>query len=379
MKEFSFVTRIYFGEGALEHLSKIRNKKVMIITDGFISSIGVPAKIASYFENCEVSVFDKVVPNPPIETIAAGLKALSESGANTIVAVGGGSTIDAAKAIKEVANQALGLDTHNWDCYAVPTTSGTGSEVTDYTVISNNQLGVKYPLASPVFQPPTAILDPELTLSVPPAITADTGMDSLTHALEAYISTGHNDFADAFCEKAIAMIFTYLPIAYADGKNAVAREKMQVACTMAGLAFNSAGLGVNHGIAHSIGAKLHISHGRSNAIILPYVMAFNADLAGAKDGNYSETAMRLCYIAKLLGLPASTIPEGVVSLVTAIVKMNVTMKIPLTLKEHGVPGEKVEELRQSIVETALADATTAFNPRKVTYEQVDALLTQIKG
>ena len=379
MKEFSFKTRVFFGEGALDRLSKLHDKNVLIVTDRFISGIGLPALIESKLTNCNTAVFDGVVPNPPIEVIAAGIKALADCNANSMIAVGGGSTIDAAKGIKAVAKDALGVDTDKWECFAIPTTSGTGSEVTDYAVISDNQAGVKYPLASRKLEPPTAILDPELTVSVPPAITADTGMDALTHALEAYISTDSNEFSDAFCEKAIRMIFTFLPVAYEDGKNRYAREKMHIASCMAGLAFNSAGLGLNHGMAHAIGAKLHISHGRSNAILLPYIMNFNAALDEAKDGNYSITAMKLCSIAKLLGMPASSIEEGVISLISGIVRLNLTMKLPTTLREHGVEPDQLEKLRKEIVEAALADATTATNPRKVTAAQIDALLTKVMG
>lgn len=380
MKEFSFKTRIFFASNALERLRKVHDKKVMIITDRSISGIGLPAKISSYFTNCETSVFDGVVPNPPIEVIAEGVKALQQSEAEVIVAVGGGSTIDAAKAIRAVAKDALKTENiKKLECFAVPTTSGTGSEVTDYAVITNQQQGIKYPLASRTLEPPIAVLDPSLTVSVPPAVTADTGVDALTHALEAYISTGSCDFSDAFCEKAITMIFKYLPTAFADGKNILARGKMQVASCMAGLAFNTAGLGVNHGMAHAIGAKLHLSHGRSNAILLPYVMNFNADLANAKGGKYSLTAQKLSHVARILGLPSSNVREGVVSLITAIVRLNVTLKIPTTLKEQGIEPAKLEELRKDIVAAALADATTATNPRPVTAEQIDALLTQAMG
>ena len=201
MEEFSFSTRIFFGEGALERLRRVQDKKVMIVTDRFMAGIGVPDKVAGHLTRCQVSVFDGVVPDPPIEVVAAGVQALQDCGAEVMIAVGGGSTIDAAKAIRAVAKQTLHIDTDRWECFAVPTTSGTGSEVTDYAVITDRAKGIKYPLDSQALRPPVAILDPELTVSAPASVTADAGMDVLTHALEAYVSKGANDFSDALCVK----------------------------------------------------------------------------------------------------------------------------------------------------------------------------------
>ena len=203
MEEFSFSTRIFFGEGALERLRRVQDKKVMIVTDRFMAGIGVPDKVAGHLTRCQVSVFDGVVPDPPIEVVAAGVQALQDCGAEVMIAVGGGSTIDAAKAIRAVAKETLHIDTDRWECFAVPTTSGTGSEVTDYAVITDRAKGIKYPLDSQALRPPVAILDPELTVSAPASVTADAGMDVLTHALEAYVSKGANDFSDALCENCL--------------------------------------------------------------------------------------------------------------------------------------------------------------------------------
>lgn len=318
MEEFSFSTRIFFGEGALERLRRVQDKKVMIVTDRFMAGIGVPDKVAGHLTRCQVSVFDGVVPDPPIEVVAAGVQALQDCGAEVMIAVGGGSTIDAAKAIRAVAKETLHIDTDRWECFAVPTTSGTGSEVTDYAVITDRAKGIKYPLDSQALRPPVAILDPELTVSAPASVTADAGMDVLTHALEAYVSKGANDFSDALCEKAVSLVFRFLPLAFQDGTNLLAREKMHNASCMAGLAFNSAGLGLNHGMAHAIGAKLHIAHGRINAMLLPHIITFNADLGRIRNGEYALAAKKYQRMAKVLDLPAPSVRLGVTNLLREV-------------------------------------------------------------
>ena len=177
MQEFSFSTRIFFGEGALERLNKVVNKRVLIVTDPFMAKTGVADRVASYLTDCEVTVFSDVVPDPPIEVVAAGVKCLQECRAEVMVAVGGGSSIDAAKAIRATAGRISTVETEIMECFAIPTTSGTGSEVTEYSVITDKAKGLKYPLVSRALRPPTAILDPSLVTSAPPSVTADSGMD----------------------------------------------------------------------------------------------------------------------------------------------------------------------------------------------------------
>ena len=291
--------------------------------------------------------------------------------------MGGGSTIDAAKAIREVAKKVLNVDTDKMECFAIPTTSGTGSEVTDYAVITDREKGLKYPLSSRALRPMVAILDPELTVSAPPSVTADAGMDVLTHALEAYVSTGYNDFSDAMCEKAVSLVFRFLPLAVADGNDLLAREKMHNASCMAGLAFNSAGLGLNHGMAHAIGGKLHIAHGRINAMLLPKVLAFNADLSTVHKGDYCVAARKYQRMAKVLDLPAPNVRLGVTNLIHELEKLNRKIGIPATLKAQGVDLDKVKEMKEELVAAALADATTATNPRPVEAAHVEKILAEI--
>lgn len=379
MQEFSFSTRIFFGEGALGRLDRVKDKNVLIITDKFLASMGIVEKISSHFTNCNVRVFDQVVPDPPIETIAAGVDALQGFNPDVILAVGGGSTIDAGKAIHAVARSIGAVSEFDVECFAIPTTSGTGSEVTEYAVISDRKKGVKYPLDSQSLRPGTAILDPSLTVSAPPSVTADAGMDVLTHAIEAYVSTGANDFSDALAEKAISLVFRFLPLAYLDGEDLLAREKMHSASCMAGLAFNSAGLGINHSIAHAVGGKLHVAHGRINAMLLPHIIAFNADLAGAKNGEYSVAARKYQRISKILDMPAPSVRIGVNNLLQLITNMNSELKIPATLRDWGADAQKIASLEDSMIAAAMADVTMKTNPRATSEAQVRQIIRDISG
>lgn len=379
MEELNFGIKIIVGKGALSRLQEVADQSVLIVTDQSMVKIGTVEKVEENLSNCKVAVFDRVIPEPPIQIVTAGVEALKQCGAETIIAVGGGSVIDAAKAIRLVASKILNREVGAWVFIAIPTTSGTGSEVTDYSVITDSEKGIKYALTSHELRASMAILDPNLTVSVPPVVTADTGMDVLTHALEAYISATANDFSDALCEKAISYVIRYLPIAFKDGSNIEAREKLHIASCMAGMAFNAAGLGMNHGMAHAVGGKFHIAHGRINAMLLPYTMRFNADLDHVRNGEYSLTARRFQTLARMLGLPASGVRIGTNNLIREIERLNHLLKIPATLTELGKDPKEVEKLRESIVAATLADSTTQTNPRSVTADQVNEILTQLKG
>ncbi len=378
MKEFSFSTRIYFGEGALDRLKKVKNKTVMIVTDKFMASIGIVERISSYLTNCEISVYDGVIPDPTIEVITQGVTVLAACQAQVMIAVGGGSTIDAAKAIRVVAGEAGLVNTDKMQCYAIPTTSGTGSEVTDYSVITDNEKEIKYPLHSIELRPVTAILDPSLVVTVPPRVTADAGMDVLTHAMEAYVSGSANDFSDALCEKAISLICEYLPIAYRQGDNLLAREKVHNASCMAGLAFNSAGLGVAHGISHTLGAKFHIAHGRANAMVLPYVMEFNSDI-GRVTEEYSNVAKKYHMLARKVGLSGYNLRIGVAALINEIRRLNSYLDIPETLCAYGIPKEQFQEEFDDLVRNAMEDATTLMNPKTINQFAMAGLIRKIGG
>ena len=372
MKNFNISTNVYFGENSLGVLEDIKDRNVFIVCDEFMEASGILDKVKEHLKECRVSVFSRVVPDPPIEIVSEGIKQLSECSADVMIAVGGGSSIDAAKAIRELAGR-LGIAAVN-ECYAIPTTSGTGSEVTRFSVITDARKGVKYPLVDDSLLPMVAILDPELVRSVPPGITADTGMDALTHELEAYVSTYYNDFTDALAEKAVTLLMKFLPFAYAHGDDLEAREKVHNAACLAGMAFNKVGLGICHSIAHTVGGKFHVPHGRSNAMILPYVVEFNAHLDGLEETVCARKYQRM---AKLIGLPYSNVPLAVNNLVRRIREMNRLFGIPENLKKLNISGDDVLKVREEMVEAAMGDVCTKTNPRIVAPEDIRQIINKI--
>lgn len=374
MKEIRFGTTLYIGEESLRRLSEFKNEKILIVTDSFIASSELLTHIRSYIDSStETMVFFEVIPDPPIDNIVAGLEYCKGFPATILLAIGGGSAIDAAKAILyfgKLTNRFSGIR-----FIAIPTTSGTGSEVTNFSIITDAEKGTKYPLITDQILPDEAILDSSLVVGLPPKQTADTGIDVLTHAIEAYVSTGANDISDALSEKVICYVFTYLDRAYKDGNDKVAREKMHMASTMAGMAFNIASLGLNHGMAHAAGARWHIPHGRINGILLPNVIRYNAGIIeGGYSKNTTHVANRYAEIAEFLGLNAGNAQMGVRSLVNAILALEKRLSIPKSLSEWGVSKEQFESDKNIIAEAALADRCTATNPIVPTKEDVISIL-----
>ncbi|GKZ02567.1 MULTISPECIES: 1-propanol dehydrogenase PduQ [Paraclostridium] len=375
MYNFEIKTKISCGIGALESLKDITNKKIFIITDPFMIESKTIDKILINLEGNDCNIFSEIVPDPPIEIVVKGMEKIKDYSPDIIIALGGGSAIDAAKAIMDFSKQIFKIN--EIEFIAIPTTSGTGSEVTSFSVITDAQKGTKYPLVSADLIPNKAILDPELVKTVPNFITADTGMDVLTHAIEAYVSTDSNDFSDALAEKAIKLVHEYLIDAYKDGSNLEAREKMHNASCMAGLAFNQASLGLNHGIAHIVGAKFHIPHGRTNSILLPYVIEYNANISGYNNASYSDTAKKYAQIAKMLGLESSNVRLGVKNLVNEIKKMQKSMNMPMKLTDCKVNKVDVENLLPEIAQLALKDGCTKTNPRIPNDSGIIDILKQI--
>ena len=291
MERFAIRPEIRFGPGALGALEQLVGKRVLVVTDGFLSSSGL-AKRALERLTGPVEVFDRVEPDPSLKLVAEGVAALEHFRPDAVVAFGGGSPMDCAKAMLLFGKKlgALGEITFA----AVPTTAGTGSEVTSFAVLTDPVRGIKYPLVDDELLPDQAILDPALLAGVPPAVTADTGMDVLTHAAEAYVAKGASPYSDALAEKAFTLAWENLRPAWESQGESRAKRQMLLASNLAGMAFNAAGLGLCHSLAHALGGKFHVPHGRLNALIFPHVLRFNA--AG------KEAAAKYGQLARLCGL-----------------------------------------------------------------------------
>ena len=366
MKSFEIKTKIHFGDNALERLAQMPYNRVLVITDPFIAKGSMINMITEPLKKSgkAFEVFHDVVPDAPIDKIIIGVKKMLEYMPDAIVAVGGGSAIDSSKSIREFA---LNIN-HYADValIAIPTTSGTGSEVTSFAVVNDTVAKIKHPLVSPTLTAEEAILDAELVKSVPPAITADTGMDVLTHAIEAYVSTDHNEFSTALAEKSIEIVGVFLLRAFLNGDDTHARQKMHVASCLAGLAFNSASLGLTHGMAHQLGANFHIPHGRANAMLLPHIIEYNADIHkdSRSQSEYHPSVKRYSTIAHVLGLSSYNKVMSVRSLIQWIQFMNQDMKIPARISEIGtITVNDYMSKVEAMAEAALADACTATNPR----------------
>lgn len=384
MNTFEVQPKIYFGVGALERLSELKVTKAFIVTDPFMIKSGFIKKVTEQLEkgNIDYDVFSDIVPDPPIETVVKGMKAMDMSSPDALITLGGGSAIDAAKAIchfKGLVKKGINPESHEKKplFIAIPTTSGTGSEVTSFSVITDKKANVKYPLVDKELTPDEAILDPELVKSVPKSITADTGLDVLTHAIEAYVSSDASDYSDALAEKAIKLVFKYLPRACNDGNDIEAREKMHNASCIAGLAFTNASLGINHSMAHILGGKFHIPHGRANAILMPYVIEYNADIRSSFKQEYSRAALKYGEIAEFLGLSCSNTRNAVKSLTNSIRNLIKNLELPKNIKEVGINEEEFKNEIKDMARIALEDGCTKTNPRVPTLEELEELFCKV--
>ncbi len=372
MYKISYKTELHVGKGALQQLSHYKNEHILVVADPFLKTSGtLDAILANFDDSNDIVVFTDIVPDPPIETVVAGIKSAGDKPISIVLSIGGGSAIDASKAMYYFAKKQGAFS--EAILIAIPTTSGTGSEVTSFSVITDAERGTKYPLVTKEILPAVAILDADLVLSLPGNITADTGMDVLTHAIEAYVSTKATDFSDALAEKAIKLVFEYLPKAYKNGQDVEAREKMHAASTLAGMAFNTASLGINHSLAHAAGAKFHVPHGRLNSILMPHVIQYNAGIEfnnRNRQATDKTVACRYQDIAKLLGCSASSPVSGVRQLVEAIKKLQRKLEMPTSLREYGVKADAFAQYKVEISEAALHDGCTPTNPRVPTAEEL---------
>jgi Alcohol dehydrogenase, class IV len=380
MRRFTLPRDIYFGEGSIEVLKTLKGKKAIIVVGGSsMQKFGFLKKTEDCLKEAgmEVKKFEGVEPDPSVETVMEGAGVMRDFEPDWIVSIGGGSPIDAAKAmwifyehpelkfedvikpfsLPELRTKAKFI--------AIPSTSGTATEVTAFSVVTDYKEKIKYPLADFNLTPDIAIVDSDLAQTMPASLTAHTGMDALTHAIEAYVATARSAFTDPLAMQAIVMVKDNLVKSYGGDKKA--REEMHYAQCLAGMAFSNALLGITHSMAHKTGAMFHIPHGCANAIFLPYVIDYNKKEAGD----------RYAQIAKALGLQGNTQDELIDALTNMINEMNRKMGIPVSMKEYGVSEEDFKNSVKTIARNAVLDACTGANPRAIDDEGMEKMFTSV--
>lgn len=376
MSRFTLPRDLYFGDNSLAELKNLKGKKaVVVVGGGSMKKFGFLEKVENYLKEAgmEVKLIEGVEPDPSVETVFNGAQVMRDFEPDWIVSIGGGSPIDAAKAMWifyeypdftfEQAVIPFGIPELRQKArfVAIPSTSGTATEVTAFSVITDYKARIKYPLADFNLTPDVAIIDPALAQTMPPKLTAHTGMDALTHAIEAYVASARSHFSDPLAMQAIVMVREHLIKSYNGDKEA--RNEMHIAQCLAGMAFSNALLGIVHSMAHKSGAVFHIPHGCANAIYLPYVIQFNR----------KASESRFAVIAKTLGLTGTTDADLTDSLVAMIRDMNKQLDIPLTLKDYGITEEDFNENVDFISKNALTDACTGSNPREIDFDQMKKL------
>ncbi|KAA6216885.1 bifunctional acetaldehyde-CoA/alcohol dehydrogenase [Streptomyces filamentosus] len=406
MQWYKIPPKIYFERNAVRYLGEMDDvHRVTIVTDRTMERIGFVAKITGILggraEPVAIQVIDDVEPNPELATVRAGAAAMRDFRPDTIVALGGGSPMDAAKIMwlmyerpeVEFADTKEKFFDIRKRAYtfpklgekaklvAIPTTSGTGSEVTPFAVISDPEAAQKYPLADYALTPDVAIVDPVLPLHLPPTVTADSGFDALTHATEAYVSAYANDFTDGQCLQAIRLVFENLETCVKEGAKAPgAREKMHNASTIAGMAFANAFLGLVHAMAHTLGNTFHVAHGRTNALLLPHVIRYNGTVTHKAvpwpKAEVYRAPERYQEIARMLGLPAATPEEGVESYARAVEDLRERCGIPAGFRAEGVDEAAFMEALPQQAMNAYADQCAPANPRMPMIDDMKELMTR---
>ncbi|MEE1037512.1 MAG: iron-containing alcohol dehydrogenase, partial [Oscillospiraceae bacterium] len=341
MEKYSCKTMILSGDGAVSALGEMGGKRLFLVTDPFFMKNGMARKVAEAAKCQQVEIFDKVQPDPTVELAAEGTARVREFQPDLLVALGGGSAMDCAKAMAFFAKG-------NYKLVAIPTTSGSGSEVTDFAILTHGK--VKHPLVDPALRPDAAILDSDLLEELPRGLVADSGFDVLAHAAEAYVAKDAGTITDLYARDAFSSAYASLPASYAGRKEV--RLKVHMAATMAGLAFTQAGLGLCHAMSHSLGGMFHVPHGRLNAILLPAVISCNAHTAGKK---YAE-------LARAAGMGGSADTIAVRNLKNGLIRLRRELDLPETLAQAGVSPKAVWANVGSIVKSALEDPCCKTNP-----------------
>ncbi len=356
MKPFDCKTRLFYGPDALQALKQVEATHAFIVTDRFFFENGTAQRIGALLPNCHTAFFADVRPDPEVSLVAEATAQFGRSNATVLIALGGGSVIDCAKAIVYFAKKRPMF-------IAIPTTSGTGSEVTSFSILTHE--GVKHPLVDEALRPDWAILDEDLVKALPPALVADTGMDLISHALEAIAAKGASPFSDALAYYALDTALRLLPHAF-HGDTGV-RGRIHISATMAGLAFDQAGLGLCHALSHALGGRYHIAHGRLNAVLLPTVLQFNAPQAMER---YADAA-RAC------GIGYSNNQMAFRGLLQQLKALRRTLNLPQTLSQAGIDHAALMQSRCQIVEAAMEDPCLAGNPIAPTAKQLENLLEEV--
>ena len=358
MERFFCKTRIFAGEGSLSALSQLHIKRLLIVSDPFFWENGTVNHIAHMSGANHVEVFSRVAPDPSVILAAEGTRLVRDFCPDTILALGGGSAMDCAKAMAYFSELPLRF-------VAVPTTSGSGSEVTDFAILTHN--GVKHPLVDEKLRPDIAILDSSLLASLPKKLIAETGFDLISHALEAWAATGAGPISDALALKAMQTALAELPKSFAG--QAAARLPLHTAATMAGIAFSSAGLGLCHALSHALGGEFHKPHGLLNAILLPAVLDCNTEAALQRYGSLSRQ----------LGLSSGSDAIALRALKNTLVRLRRELGMPATLAEAGIEPARLADRTDALVEAALADPCCATNPVKPGAQHIRQILAEVAG
>jgi alcohol dehydrogenase class IV len=370
---------VVYGEDALSHLHHLVGSRAFVVTDATLLQLGVVARIEGMLQEAgfETAVFAEVEPEPSIQTVRRGAQLATAFKPDWVVALGGGSPMDAAKAIWAMyerpdldavdINPLINLNLSRAKLLAIPTTSGTGSEATWAIVLTDHEEKRKFSTGSRELVPHVAIVDPSLTMKLPPRVTADTGLDALTHAVEGYVATWHNDFTDPLCLKAAELVFAYLERAYSDGENDVeAREKMGVAATLGGLGFGNSNLGLSHAMGHSFGALFKKPHGRSVSLFLPYTIEFTIN---ASLGRYGDIA-RAAYLTEE---PDEALASRV--LVDRVRKLESAIGQPRCIADMGISPAEFEEALEILCDHAEMDTQFFTAPRIPEREDLERLFS----
>jgi alcohol dehydrogenase class IV len=357
MEVFSCKTKILSGNGAIDRLSELKSKRLLLVADPYFQKTDLPGRLKAAAGAEVMETFFEVRPDPSVELSAKGTALVQSLKPDTVVALGGGSAMDCAKAMVFFSGLPITF-------VAIPTTSGSGSEVTDFAILTHN--GVKHPLVDKRLLPDMAILDGELLNSLPKTLIADAGYDILAHALESYVATNAGSISRALAADAFDAAFTHLPASFAG--NTAVRLRIHQAATMAGIAFSQSGLGLCHAMSHALGGQFHLPHGRLNAILLPAVVEAN----GAANAHYADLARRT-------GLGGTADTVAVRNLKNALVRLRKELQLPATLAQAGISPQQVRQATDSIVNAALADPCCATNPVRPDEKTVRQILRQVTG